>query len=368
MYRLPAFTRTLLASMMCVAASGCAYIIPPDQNAPRNNTVVGPIRKPQNNPANPRMVRPQAAMSAKPVAEGYPPVAQQEQRVASLAAPAVPVAAMAAAPTTNDRRLPPENMQVGAAGYPPIDSVPPRPMTEGPESVKQRMNDAQQSLEQGRATAAQSKEKLSQDLSAEPSMLPDMSKSPQVVPAAEPARQPVPGANAQPLSAQPVAAAEQRIVVSSNQPPALPPAPNLAPPPPSAGRMAAAQAISPQPVKDSVRQVSAPVLAAASPTKAPEPLAAVAPLPSVNVGLPPEQAAPEQVASVVSGDTMTVARTHPVSGVTVRKGDFDPLAAADAAPIAASAAPVVTQRTQSLAPSAYVASRYMSPSRYYEQR
>jgi hypothetical protein len=355
MYRFPAFTRIILASMVCVAASGCAYIIPPDQNAPRNNTVVGPVRKPQNNPANPRVVKPQAVVNPKPVAEAYPPAAQAEQQVASLAAPVAPVAALAVA---NERRVPPENAQVAAAGYPPIDSVPPRPATEGPESVKQRMNDAQQSLEQGRATAAQSKEKLSQDLSAEPSMLSDMPKTQQAVPSNESVRQPLPqsGANVQPVNAQPVAAAEQRIVVSTNQPPALPPAPNLAPPPPPAGGVAAMQPVSPQPVKDSVRQVSAPVLAA------------VAPLPSVNVGLPPEQAAPEHIASVVSGDTMTVARTHPATGVTVRKGDFDPLAMAEAAPAATNAAPVVTQRAQPLAPSAYVASRYMSPSRYYDQR
>ena len=396
MYFIQNFARTLAVATLCIVASGCAYVIPPDQNAPRNNTVGGPMRKPQNNPTNPRAVKPQAAVNTAPSANPYSPVqsaapAQAEQQMVSLAAPTAPVTAM---PTNSERRMPVENAQVAAAGYPPIDSVPPRPATEGPESVKQRMNDAQQSLEQGRATAVQSKEKLSQDLSAEPSMLSDMPKTqtpsavspapvqqPVMQPAyPQPMQQPVvrPGASAQPVYSQPVAQvqpqpAAQNIVVSASQPPALPPAPNFAPPPPAAGQSAALQPIKPQPLQATVRQVPAPALAAVAPSRMPEPTGAmeptsVAPLPSVNVGLPPAAASTE-VESVVSGDTMTVARTHPTTGVTVRKGDFDPLAAADNAPVASSAVPVSIDRTSAVAASSsYVANRYMAPSRYYDQR
>lgn len=396
MYSFKKFTRILAAVALSAVASGCAYVIPPDQNAPRNNTVEGPMRKPQNNPTNPRAVKPQAAVNTAPSANPYSPVqsaapAQAEQQMASLAVPAAPVPAM---PTNSERRMPVENAQVAAAGYPPIDSVPPRPATEGPESVKQRMNDAQQSLEQGRATADQSKQQLTLDVNAEPSMLSDMprTQTPSAVnpaPVQQPVMQPAnpqpmqqpavrPGANAQPVYPQPVAQvqpqpAPQQIMVSANQPPALPPAPNFAPPPPAAGQSAALQPVKPQPLQATVRQVPAPALAAAAPSKMPEPTGAmeptsVAPLPSVNVGLPPAAASTE-VESVVSGDTMTVARTHPTTGVTVRKGDFDPLAAADNAPVVSSAAPVSIDRTSAAAAtSSYVANRYMAPSRYYDQR
>lgn len=392
MYSYKNITRVLAAVVLSAVMSGCAYVIPPDQNAPRNNSVEGPMRKPLNNPANPRAVKPQAAVTAVPGANPYSPVqsvahGQGEQQMASLATPTAPVAVL----SSNERRVPVENAQVAAAGYPPIDSVPPRPATEGPDSVKQRMSDTQQSLEQGRATAEQSKQQLSRDVNAEPSMLSDMPKTqaPSAVsPAAvqqpanpQPIQQPLvrPGASVQPAYSQPVAQVQpqlvpQQIVVSTNQMPMLPPAPSFAPPPPTAGQSAVLQPAKQQSQQATVRQVPVAIVAAASPSKMPEPIGtmeptSVVPLPAVDVDLPPATASTE-VESVVSGDTMTVARTHPAIGVTVRKGDFDPLAAADNAPVASSsAAPVGFERSHAAASnSSYVASRYMTPSRYYDQR
>jgi hypothetical protein len=44
------YTRLFSVLLLSSTLSACAYIIPPNPNQPRNNTVQGGMRKPINNP------------------------------------------------------------------------------------------------------------------------------------------------------------------------------------------------------------------------------------------------------------------------------------------------------------------------------
>ena len=150
------FPRIFTAFLLVVSVSGCAYIIPPEQNVPRHNTVVGEPRKPQ---LNVKTIGPRSAIAAPvmPVARNeapnLPPVDEATQREANkqmaMQADTAPVAAVT--PAANGRRVPAENaqFQLSENTYPTLSEVPPRPVTEGPGSVKDRLSNTQSELEQG---------------------------------------------------------------------------------------------------------------------------------------------------------------------------------------------------------------------------
>ncbi len=366
------FSRIL--ALACAATlSGCAYIIPPDNNAPRNNTVVGAPHRPQlNNNVGPASA-PSSSLNAlpQPVAmnqPALPPVdaatqAQAEQEMAMNPAPA--------APGANERHVPVENAQFQVAGnYPALNSVPPRPAMGGPNSTRERLDDVQTNLIEERSNAITTKENLAKDAAAEPSMLSDLPKTDAVVPANDPVKitpipaekpaasapEPKPVAKAAPqvstepvVEMKPVKVAAPRVITPAPQPTVtasssefLPPSPTFAPPAPRNGVVikpvaaakaeplmpVATQAAMPAPV--TVREVPVPAAVAYTPAPAPA-------------------AAPVAIATN--------------KGPTIRKGDFDPLAAADNAPLAAPATAVASG-----AKAAYVSSSYLAPSRYADRR
>jgi hypothetical protein len=261
------FSRVILSLCVIATVNGCALFIPPEQNAPRNNTVLGGPRRPQLNINHaPQSALPQAAdaatlASAGAPAPALPPVdpavkAKAEEALAANTTPpaptaaATPVAVAAASNPLGERRVPVENAQFQVAGnYPALDSVPPRPQLTGPDSAASRLSATQEELERSRADATKQAETLGRDAAAEPSLLNELPKTNNPAPALAP--QPVPssneirraptgnGASAEPvMNAAPVAASSEpapRImlpVVANNAPPALPSGPTFAPPPP----------------------------------------------------------------------------------------------------------------------------------------
>jgi len=351
--------------------SSCAYIIPPEQNAPRHNTVLGEPRKPELNgrPVAPSGT-PTSAIAAPvvPVARNdmpaLPPVdpsvaAQAAKEITSQQPTAVATTQSAAAVSygaANGRRVPLENaaFQMAGGSYPNLNSVPPRPVMEGPGSVKERLSETQSDLVKSRADAENAKQALDRDAAAEPSMLaplpgndapvpaivpqpataaPVTPTSQVVVPNRESVRR-APMDNMKPLAAvtpAPVmAAANPQPVVADAPSATMPNTPNFAPPAPMRGTM----------------HMTTPV--AALPTL--RPITLTEPSASSPVIVAQELSAPVAMASA--------------KGPIVRQGDFDPLAVADNAPIA-KASPVIV--TYGAAP-ARSGTGYMASSRYAERR
>jgi hypothetical protein len=307
---------------LSATATGCAYIIPDEPNGPRHNEVLGERRKPEKNvtiigpqtvvtppaPAAPRQSQPQAAE----------PVASTEL--------APPVAA------TPARRMPVENQQfqLSSAGFPPIDSVPPRPIISGDGSAQSRLDASKGGLESDRATALEQKETLARDAAAEPSMLSDLPKTDGVVPPNDPVRA-VPMAPAAPsVNTAPV----QRVAPSASP---IPLAPAVIPPRSGAPAPSSSLAPPPAPVAQSPAAPS-PVMANASPQAPMRPIILKRPAPE----LPPLKS--------------------PSEATAFNAGDFDPLAVPDAAPVAAPTGVITLQRPTN------INTRYIAQSRYVDRR
>ncbi len=390
--------RFLALAGVSVLAVSCAYIIPNDPNQPRNNAVVGERHKPQMNTlvpqsslapgVNPLVNAPQVA------ARNLPPVDAATQAAAEKELAAAP-----AAVSSMERRVPIENaeFQVSAAGYPPITSVPPRPVMAEPESAKERLGEVQSTLEQDRAAAEVSKEKLARDAAAEPSMLPAPVRVDGVVPPADPVTvapvvngaatapaalpsvtiptpeavrpgvAPVANKPGKPEAAAEPAADAVKPEVVGNFPvfPATPVPTVTAPPvaaavisaPPSAAPMPAAPVLVAPPI---TLPPPAPLgkVAMVAPAVPAQPAPAVQPVPQVVAVAPAPVQAPAPVVS--TPPAAQVATAVPATPRRVR-GDFDPLAVADTQSVRV-ASPVTTGGATTS--SSYAANRYLSPSRY----
>ena len=372
----------ILAPLCALAMTACAYVIPPDENAPRNNTVTGAPHRPQLNSntgpqSNAAPMRQQAPVMARN--DAFPPVdaatqAQAEKEIAQNTA-------ISPLPVSTERRVPIENsqFQMAANDYPSLNSVPPRPVTTGPESTKARLSDVESDLVQERNQAITSKDNLAKDAASEPSMLSDLPKSSSIVPPNDPVnvapvdavrRAPAdnapvvkiaPHVEAEPALIKPVTAKAEPVVVKAapvksvaistpivSTPVAvapitaastatLPATPNFAPPAPmNAGSLQQTARTTPITLMPPVETAS-----------------------SVNVqDLPPTRALPPVAAPV------NVATTATATGPTIRPGDFDPLAAADNAPIASAS----SSSNAGGAKTVYVSNTYLAPSRYADRR
>ena len=389
------FSRILASFLVVASVSGCAYVIPPEQNAPRHNTVVGEPRKPQ---LNGKTLGPRSAIAAPvmPVARNevpnLPPVdeatqnqANKEMAAQAAVAPIPPVTA--ATPVANGRRVPLENaqFQVSENTYPTLSEVPPRPVTEGPGSVKERLNNTQAELEQSRDASNISKEALARDAAAEPSLLPlpatntpAATSVPVVTPstASAPASVSVPPRETirqAPVNNRPAAALMPAPVqtVAKIAPTVAPAAVNVAPV--QAVAVAAPRIV--MPVTTAVALPNTPTFAPPAPMRGtasayvpqamPAPVAAVVPhaAPQQSIALARPVASAPVIASqdlVAPAASANAAAIRP----TVRRGDFDPLAVADNAPIATTAPAVATYS----AVQARTSSSYMATSRYADRR
>ncbi|MBX9726398.1 MAG: hypothetical protein K2X09_03955, partial [Rickettsiales bacterium] len=193
------FSRVILSLCTIVTVNGCAFIIPPEQSVPRNNTVVGEPRRPQLNlnraPQSTLTPRAGDAVIADNASSQLPPVdpAVQAKAQQELAASSnMPAPSATAAATGGDalgaRRIPAENQQFQVAGnYPSFDGVPARPPLVGPDSAQSRLSATQSDLERARGDAATRAEALSRDAAAEPSLLNEQPKSSNTVPPLAPA-------------------------------------------------------------------------------------------------------------------------------------------------------------------------------------
>lgn len=232
--------------------SSCAFLIPPDPNMPRNNTVIGDPHRPQLNqnggaPAmKPQASLPAPTMAAMPMPQASPaPVAQQQ----AMLAPAPVPPQYRSVPVENEQPL-----QL-AGNYPPIDAVPPRPAMDGPDSSRQHLKDARSELESARDAAASSKAQLEHDAAGEPSMtgvapaspVPNTSPPVSATPtgSAKP-EQPTssPSSNAAPSQTQtPVAQASPVVVANAQR---LPANSQFAPPTPKSGMVPATKSKAPE--------------------------------------------------------------------------------------------------------------------------
>lgn len=352
--------RTLTYSTVTLLLSSCAYVIPPAQNAPRNNEVRGDMHRPQLNSVRPQSAN-TPAVSAQPMAQApaLPPVDAQTKAVAEATLP--PASPM------GERRVPLENQpfETASMGYEPIMNVPPRPAVKGPESTRDQLQSTQYELEQGRANAAAQRDALARDAAVEPSML---SNLPSVQPT------PAAGVNAAPLAPLPSEALPPRVTVPvpaeiRRAPVATQPTSAITPPPTAA--MMAESTLPPEPVFAPPVPLTAmqPVAAARS---APEITAAA--LPAAKPAAPKGDFDPLAAADLApsAGPTVVAAAPVPVVPATApaakpagSKGDFDPLAAADNAPVVT---PQAVPMTVAPGGARYAASGLMAPSRYYTRR
>lgn len=335
------FSKLMLSICALITMNGCAYVIPPEQNAPRHNTVLGAQRRPQLN----FNTGPQSSIPRAPDAANFSAAApvdpvivasQQAPQTSGDATPepqfqqitAAPVAPVARADSL--RAIPAENQQFQVAGtFPAIDSVPPRPSLTGSDSSQSRLNATQADLERARAQAQQSSETLARDAAAEPSLLAPMPAQQNLAPVtpaptlpANDRRTPIGNGAAAPqvIIPAPVASAlpAPRIVLPSVPVVtqfSVPTGPSFAPPTPL--NVASLNVPQSQPVRTvpaeqpqavSAVQTSAPVVTNIGQR---QPIVLRAPV--------PYEAAPASVAV-----TPAPAR----GGITVRPGDFDPLAGA----------------------------------------
>lgn len=182
------------------------------------------------------------------------------------------------------RQVPIENREfmLSAAGYPTLGDIPPRPPMTGYDSPQSRLNETKSALERDRTQAAGSAEALARDAAAEPSMLNDLPK-----------------ADGNPSVS---------VVPSTSVPPGKP------------------EALAPAP---SVTTQTAPVAHSQVTASTTSNGGYVLP--------PPPGAYPIESAQEISPSVVVPMGKMP----TVKPGDFDPLAAADNAPII-SAVPTTT--------------------------
>lgn len=327
---------TQLAQFLALTAltsiiSGCAYIIPEDPNQPRNNKVIGDTHRPQlNNAVGPQsMNKPRVApqQMAQVQVNDLPPVDAATQARAQQV-----MASNAGLPS--DRRVPVENaqfqngqFQVAAAEYPPINSVPERPIMYGPGSTQERLNAVQSDLQHRRDDAAAEKEALARDAAAEPSMLSALPKTDGVVPPSDPVNVAPVVPQTAPLPAAVVPAPQQLrpVVKPSSMAAPLPPVANAAP------ACIPVAAVAPRPVPQKL-----------------EPIVLKAPLEPIVLTPPPAE---EAVAPV------TVPAPKPVAAVAKPRSDFDPMAVAANAPAARAASAA-----------SYASNAYLAPSRYSDHR
>lgn len=277
--------------------SSCALIIPPDPSIPRNNTVIGDPHRPQLNSGSGAAApaatptQPQAMVPSQPptlMAMNTPPV-PSAMAATPVVTPQAEQAQLAPAPVPPQyRSVPVENEQAlqMAGNYPPLGSVPPRPVMDGPESSKQHLKDARSEMESARDAAAVAKDKLDHDAAGEPSMAapaaatPVETPAPVVAPAAStsaPAPVPAPTSSVAPVASPvaevtsvpvpaPSAPVTQTTVAAAEQKsPSLPAGAQFAPPAPKSGAMPVAKAKS-QKTPESLMGQSLPT-ASASPTK-----------------------------------------------------------------------------------------------------
>lgn len=289
--------------MLTLVLSSCAYIIPEDPNQPRNNEVPGDRHKPQLN-----VMVPYAVATAS-VPTVMPSVAQ------------VPATSIGNVPGADEgRRVPKENaaFQVSAAGYPSITStsVPPRPVTAGPDSAVEHLRDTQSTLEGDRAAANEARDRLARDAAAEPSMLPVGAPTSGVVPPADPVRvtpiAPIP-------TVTPVPHAQQYHQPSVNAAPAIP------------------------------NNVYVPV-------------------PTAQVMVPPSMPSTQQFAPPAPMVVASAVPTVPVvNGIQIRPGDFNPMTVPESGATYYAAPPQVSTTIRS-ARTSYASGGFVAPSRYYTRR
>jgi hypothetical protein len=334
------FSSTFISFCGILALGGCAYIIPPEENAPRNNIVVGEPHRPQLNnnggaPAPQSSNAPHAPTQrvAHNDMPALPPVdaatqAEAQQEMAQ-AAPVTPVTANVS-PSLGARHVPSENAPFQVAGdYPSLMNVPERPVMTGPDSTKERLGAIQTDLQQERSDAQISKDTLARDAAAEPSML-----------------APMPGAPAPSITAAPLPA------------PVAPKPIHLVPP--------GASAAAPAETQPQAMLTFKPLPGNANPTPGtlnfppPTPLN-TASMPAYNTAsaAPVMMRPAENPADAASAPAPMVFASN-TARPNVIKGDFDPLAAADSAPLGA---PVSTM-TSASAPNVYASDGYMAASRY----
>lgn len=377
-----------------ITLSGCAYIIPPDPNTPRHNTVLGGPRRPQLNlisgPLSSLPAQPNApTVAAAPVE----PVAVTAQNYAPAAAPALPpvdpaVRAQAESElqASSVRALPPENQQFQVAGnYPPLDSVPPRPALTGSDSAQSRLSTTQSDLERERVEAQQRKETLARDAAAEPSLLtPSVpaaastgqgiapSAAPTNLPPAtlptDPRRAPASGgASLAPLTPEtPVASSSPapRITLTEPQPypgTALPAVPAFAPPAPLT--VASLAAPERQPVRVAPAQQPAPAV-----VPAPIPVPTAAPVAGVNTQAPRITLRPpvDYESTSTNPEFNPASTASPFGGITVQPGDFNPLTGGQHSSLAVppQGSPIQHSVTSSGALAEYASGEAIAPSRY----
>ena len=295
------FSSVFVSFCSLAVLAGCAYVIPPENNAPRNNTVMGGTHRPVLN---------NGFASAAPSGD-----ASQQ-------------ASATGAPVIGDRRMPAENTpyQVSTnASYPSLTNVPPRPQMTGPDSAKARLNAVRSDLERDRNAAQVSRDALARDVAAEPSMLspmpamnaPAVSPLPPIVPLLGP--QSRPGAYAAPTGPSSYRTAMDRESI------------NFAPP---------------------------------------APLSAVATRASVSSRIVPAENPVDSASDIAMRDLpspsmATISSAGNAVRPNVRKGDFDPLAVADNAPIGL--APM-TITTNASGQRSYTSDGYFAASRYSGRR
>lgn len=347
-----------LIPLLPVALSGCAFLIPPDNSVPRNNEVVGEIRRPQLNASRAAPTREPAAIAPAEGAATWvepaprtvantmpdlPPVDPQTQAVAN--------AEVSKVMEESQRRLPAENAQIQevAYGYPQIQNVPPRPKLSGRDSAQSRLSEAKRNLEATRVRVEGDREALAQDVAAEPWMVtPVQPGVPSVTVEGAMPPSPPPAAANIPVASVPPSTQPAPVVPISTAPPivagsTLPAAPEFMPPAPlssqSAAALSATVPVQPQPTSN-ITTGNLPPPVNAQPTHAPAP---------------------------------TVSAVAPQGVPVVTRGDFDPLAAANTAPAPAASAPVTVtygnkpnaaRTTNRNTKPIYVWDGYIEPSRY----
>lgn len=374
----------LSLSLSLLVLSGCAYVIPPEENAPRNNTVLGEKRKPQ---LNMNRVGPQSAVSAPMSSMAAPSVDVQAMNLppvdATTQAQAQQEIAFAnTAPVADTGRMVPaenQQFQLAAAEFPPINDVPPRPVMSGPGSAQERLDATKAGLEVDRTRAVNSKKALDVDAAAEPSMLSDLPKTGGTVPASDPVqvRTPEPALNAMPSAVTIPPASEIRR--SPSQQPAQQPAPQsalpmapiaaaapMAEPAPRIMMPAENYAYTPPPA------INFPPPTPLNPQSTPAPVAKREPMPTAPAPMP-VAAAPAAMPAIALREPMPPEPVFvpqapipaAVAQTTLPPGDFDPLAVADNAPVSA---PLPVVRSYGASSSSYVSNVYIAPSRYATRR
>ena len=414
------FFRLFVSFCALTVVGGCAYIIPPEQNSPRNNIVVGAPHRPELNNSSmsgngephsalvphsgvphevaynaPSVTLPAPVPEQAMTAPMLPPVdaatqAQAEQEMARQASPVMAGAPMVT-PVTQGRHVPIENapFEISANDdYPPLTNVPERPIMAGPDSTREYLTAVHGDLVHERDNSANAAAALARDAAAEPSMLAPMPQTNAAQMNAPRMSAVVPTVDqivSQPIMPAPDASVtiphrEDVRTVPAEQPGAsaapvplrpLPqqtadirfnaaPAPNFAPPP-------TMNAVTPVPSTNAI-VTPAPSMNAVMPAPLMNVVATPAPVvysPAPIVLTRPVDNEPVFVTQnlppvMAPAPTMTASTARP----TVRHGDFDPLAAADNAPIASAASTTMSAN----APTTYASDGYLAASRYAGRR